>query len=116
MVIVLNAVGLPAEDVALVYIIDWLLDRFRTAINVLGDAYGSGIVEHLSRAELQEFEDRGKLENIDKNSKIETVEQSPPSPSSSVVSSLKSISNHKESSDAISYQNSAFIGDQNIKS
>ena len=27
-------------------------DRFRTVINVLGDAYGAGIVEKLSEAEL----------------------------------------------------------------
>lgn len=56
MVIVLNALGLPAEDISLVYIIDWLVDRFRTAINVLGDAYGSAIVEHLSRDDLAAFE------------------------------------------------------------
>lgn len=27
-------------------------DRFRTAVNVLGDAYGAGIVEHLSRNDI----------------------------------------------------------------
>jgi Na+/H+-dicarboxylate symporter len=30
--------------------------RFRTAINVLGDAIGSGIVAHLSRRELEEMD------------------------------------------------------------
>lgn len=29
-------------------------DRFRTTVNVLGDAIGAGIVEHLSREELRE--------------------------------------------------------------
>lgn len=52
MVIVLSAVGFPTEDVAVILAVDWLLDRFRTAINVLGDAYGAGIVAHLSRADL----------------------------------------------------------------
>ncbi|KAL2098116.1 hypothetical protein ACEWY4_007323 [Coilia grayii] len=52
MVIVLTAVGLPANDVTLIIAVDWLLDRFRTVINVLGDAYGTGIVEKLSEAEL----------------------------------------------------------------
>ncbi|XP_062379730.1 excitatory amino acid transporter 3-like [Sardina pilchardus] len=52
MVIVLTAVGLPANDVTLIIAVDWLLDRFRTVINVLGDAYGAGIVEKLSEAEL----------------------------------------------------------------
>lgn len=27
-------------------------DRFRTAVNVLGDAFGAGIVEHLSRNDI----------------------------------------------------------------
>ncbi|UYV84684.1 hypothetical protein LAZ67_X003088 [Cordylochernes scorpioides] len=45
MVMVLNTIGLPASDVGIVLVVDWLLDRFRTAINVLGDAYGAAIVE-----------------------------------------------------------------------
>ena len=31
-------------------------DRFRTAINVLGDALGAGIVYHLSKKELAEMD------------------------------------------------------------
>lgn len=45
MIIVLNAVNLPAEGIALIVSVDWLLDRFRTAINVLGDAVGAAVVE-----------------------------------------------------------------------
>ena len=45
--------GLPAEDVSLIIAVDWLLDRFRTMINVLGDAIGAGIVSHLSQKELE---------------------------------------------------------------
>ncbi|PAA94618.1 hypothetical protein BOX15_Mlig033505g2, partial [Macrostomum lignano] len=52
MVIVLNAVGLPTDDIAKILAVDWLLDRFRTMINVLGDCFGAGIVEHLSRRDL----------------------------------------------------------------
>uniref|UniRef100_W5N4S9 Amino acid transporter n=1 Tax=Lepisosteus oculatus TaxID=7918 RepID=W5N4S9_LEPOC len=51
--IVLSAVGLPAEDVMIIYTIDWLVDRFRTMINVLGDAFGAGIVHELSVKELE---------------------------------------------------------------
>ncbi|CAG2165176.1 unnamed protein product [Oppiella nova] len=112
MVIVLNALGLPAEDVALVYIIDWLLDRLRTPINVLGDAYGSAIVEHLSRSELQEFSDRLNKQDIDDEKNNILSQPLPSSPSSSAVSSLKSI-NYKESKDSMSYNNSAFIADAN---
>ncbi|KAI1296730.1 Excitatory amino acid transporter 3 [Halotydeus destructor] len=57
MVIVLNAVGLPAEDVALIYVVDWMLDRFRTAINVLGDSIGSAVIGHLCRDDLSEISD-----------------------------------------------------------
>lgn len=45
MIIVLNAVGLPVEYVALVLSVDWLLDRFRTTVNAFGDAVGSAVVE-----------------------------------------------------------------------
>ena len=45
MIIVLNAVGLPLEYVGLILAVDWLLDRFRTAVNVFGDSVGAAVVE-----------------------------------------------------------------------
>jgi len=53
MVMVLETVGLPSEAVATILSVDWLLDRFRTAINVLGDSLGAGLVAHLSRKEIE---------------------------------------------------------------
>jgi solute carrier family 1 (neuronal/epithelial high affinity glutamate transporter), member 1 len=38
MVIVLRAVGLPLEGIGLILAVDWLLDRFRTTVNVWGDS------------------------------------------------------------------------------
>ncbi|KAJ8665253.1 hypothetical protein QAD02_006915 [Eretmocerus hayati] len=52
MVMVLDTVGLPSGDISLILAIDWLLDRCRTTVNVVGDSLGAGIVNHLSRSEL----------------------------------------------------------------
>ncbi|MBE9504593.1 MAG: dicarboxylate/amino acid:cation symporter [Proteobacteria bacterium] len=44
MVIVLQAVGLPLEGIGLLLAVDWFLDRFRTTVNVWGDAVGAAVV------------------------------------------------------------------------
>jgi Na+/H+-dicarboxylate symporter len=44
MVIVLTAVGLPLEGIALLLTVDWFLDRFRTTVNVWGDSVGAAII------------------------------------------------------------------------
>uniref|UniRef100_A0A8C4T1T3 Amino acid transporter n=1 Tax=Erpetoichthys calabaricus TaxID=27687 RepID=A0A8C4T1T3_ERPCA len=49
MVIVLTSVGLPTDDITLIIAVDWALDRFRTMINVLGDALATGIMAHICR-------------------------------------------------------------------
>ncbi len=36
-----------ASDLAVILAIDWLLDRCRTAVNLLGDSYGVLVVDHL---------------------------------------------------------------------
>ncbi|CAH1781859.1 unnamed protein product [Owenia fusiformis] len=53
MAIVLTAVNLPVDDIALIITVDWFLDRFRTAVNVLGDSIGAGVVEKLSHQQLR---------------------------------------------------------------
>lgn len=56
MLLVLSALGLPTSDISLLFAVDWLLDRLRTSINVLGDGYGAGIVYHLSKDELDRMD------------------------------------------------------------
>ncbi|XP_016139150.1 solute carrier family 1 member 7a [Sinocyclocheilus grahami] len=49
MVIVLTSVGLPTDDITLIIAVDWALDRFRTMVNVMGDALATGIMAHICR-------------------------------------------------------------------
>ncbi|XP_011476097.1 excitatory amino acid transporter 2 isoform X1 [Oryzias latipes] len=56
MLLILTAVGLPTQDISLLIAVDWLLDRMRTSINVVGDSFGAGIVYHLSKGELADLD------------------------------------------------------------
>jgi len=51
MVMVLSAAGLDqyVSDLSIIFTIDWALDRFRTMCNVLGDAFGAAIVQHMCK-------------------------------------------------------------------
>lgn len=51
MAIVLTAVGIDPKEAALILTVDWFLDRFRTAVNVAGDAIGAGVIDHYEAAE-----------------------------------------------------------------
>lgn len=93
MVMVLDTVGLPAEDVTLIIAVDWLLlvfslfyfthvferrlnysllllfcfrrDRFRTTINVMCDALGACIIEKMSKGELAAVEARQQEDSVE---------------------------------------------------
>ena len=47
MSIILGAVGLPLEGVAVILAVDRVLDMFRTMVNVLSDSFGAVIVAKL---------------------------------------------------------------------
>ncbi|KZC07485.1 Excitatory amino acid transporter 2 [Dufourea novaeangliae] len=76
MLIVLTALGLPTNDVSLLFTVDWILDRIRTPINVLGDGYGAGIVYHLSKDELYKMDQERKLEGLEKGTPLEDISES----------------------------------------
>ncbi|KAI4885892.1 hypothetical protein NFI96_032835 [Prochilodus magdalenae] len=46
--IILEAVGLPTNDLSLILAVDWLVDRTCTVINVEGDAFGAGLLQYLT--------------------------------------------------------------------
>lgn len=52
----LQAVGLDryASDLSMIFAIDWALDRVRTVVNVLSDAFGAAIVQHMAQIPLAE--------------------------------------------------------------
>ncbi|KAL4641417.1 neutral amino acid transporter A [Arapaima gigas] len=50
--IILEAIGLPTNDLSLMLAVDWIVDRTTTVVNVEGDALGAGILHHLSQKDL----------------------------------------------------------------
>lgn len=73
MVMVLDTIGLPAEDVSLIIAVDWLLDRFRTVVNVMGDAYGAGIIAHYARNELSQTEEEPEESHKKSNGELNSI-------------------------------------------
>ncbi|KAF3425381.1 hypothetical protein E2986_14024, partial [Frieseomelitta varia] len=53
LIMVLNSVGVPVEDVSLIIAIDWFVDRFRTTLNIIADALGAGIISHYYKKDKQ---------------------------------------------------------------
>ncbi|XP_044263199.1 excitatory amino acid transporter 3 [Tribolium madens] len=70
MVMVLDTVGLPAEEVINILAVDWLLDRFRTTINVMCDCIGARLVDILSVGELDKITEMDRL-NADPQELVE---------------------------------------------
>ncbi|GAA6223527.1 excitatory amino acid transporter 3-like [Lates japonicus] len=55
---VLTAVGLPAKEASILVVVEWILDRCNTAINVMGDCIGVCLVYHVSKKELEQMDER----------------------------------------------------------
>lgn len=53
LLIVLSAIDVDPKDVSLLFAVDWILDRFRTTSNVLGDCFAAAVIEKVSQKELR---------------------------------------------------------------
>ncbi|XP_010124517.1 PREDICTED: neutral amino acid transporter A isoform X1 [Chlamydotis macqueenii] len=71
--IILEAIGLPTNDLSLILAVDWIVDRTTTVVNVEGDALGAGILHYLNEKEKKEKEQELKEVNVEAvaNSKSE---------------------------------------------
>ncbi|XP_011343467.1 excitatory amino acid transporter 3 [Ooceraea biroi] len=56
LIMVLNSIGVPVEDVTLIIAVDWFVDRFRTTINIIGDALGASIISKFYKTDPEEEE------------------------------------------------------------
>jgi len=77
MVVVLQAIEAPIPDVSLLFAVDWLVDRFRSTNNCLGDCYTAAIVAHLSRDELRDIPSSDSASEVPDAISIEAGEKSP---------------------------------------
>lgn len=57
MVVVLHALGLPAEDISLIIMVDWFIDRFRTVVNIIGDSFGAALIYYICAESLDDVGD-----------------------------------------------------------
>ena len=70
------------EDYFLWFLVEYLLfplisccrDRIRTAVNVLGDSFGAGIVAHLSRHDLDKMNEKDRIEAAESGTELRNGE------------------------------------------
>ncbi|XP_041851187.1 neutral amino acid transporter B(0) [Melanotaenia boesemani] len=75
--IILEAIGLPTTDISLILAVDWLVDRTCTVLNVEGDAFGAGILQHfVDRASRQEGAEMSEI-RVEGEMSAATPEHSP---------------------------------------
>ncbi|MBN3279003.1 SATT protein, partial [Polyodon spathula] len=60
--IILEAIGLPTNDLSLMLAVDWIVDRTTTVVNVEGDAFGAGILHHINQQEMKK--QQAELETV----------------------------------------------------
>ncbi|CAM4541429.1 unnamed protein product [Eretmochelys imbricata] len=63
--IILEAIGLPTNDLSLILAVDWIVDRTTTVVNVEGDALGAGILHYLNQKEMKAKEQELNEVNVE---------------------------------------------------
>ncbi|CAG0917498.1 unnamed protein product [Notodromas monacha] len=56
MIMVLDSIGVDSSTIAFILPVDFILDRLRTGVNIMGDAYGAGIINHHMKDDLEELD------------------------------------------------------------
>ncbi|XP_050428088.1 excitatory amino acid transporter isoform X2 [Adelges cooleyi] len=80
-VMLCSVINVPTEDVSLLFAVDWLVDRFRTTNNLIGDCYTVAIVQHLSKNELEnDYPEEKDIEEAHVNGTFVMQEQPLPNP------------------------------------
>ncbi|XP_058809655.1 excitatory amino acid transporter 3-like isoform X2 [Phymastichus coffea] len=64
LIMVLNSLGIPAEDVTLIIAVDSFVDRFRTTVNIIADSLGAGIISEIVRKEKKRARRNGEIYNV----------------------------------------------------
>ncbi|XP_068597809.1 neutral amino acid transporter A [Brachionichthys hirsutus] len=62
--IILEAIGLPTNDLSLMLAVDWIVDRTTTVVNVEGDALGAGILHHINQQEMKKRQQQQQEEEL----------------------------------------------------
>uniref|UniRef100_A0A8D0H0A6 Amino acid transporter n=1 Tax=Sphenodon punctatus TaxID=8508 RepID=A0A8D0H0A6_SPHPU len=76
--IILEAIGLPTNDLSLILAVDWIVDRTTTVVNVEGDALGAGILHYLNQKETKEKDQELKEVNVEAIPNCKSEEETSP--------------------------------------
>ncbi|KAK3573371.1 hypothetical protein QTP86_024607 [Hemibagrus guttatus] len=98
--IILEAIGLPTNDLSLMLAVDWIVDRTTTVVNVEGDALGAGILHHINEQEMKKQKHlcRQQEEEELKEVKVEAVANVQAEEETSPLVTQKLVNDHSSNS------------------
>ncbi|XP_054912871.1 excitatory amino acid transporter 3-like [Poeciliopsis prolifica] len=93
-ILILTAVGLPADHVGLLIGVEWILDHFMTVVNVMVNVFGVAITNHLwysNRKNISSTDGVSAIQNMELDlSVLDSDDDFVPSTSSSISTSILS--------------------------